>query len=626
MRRAREVALAILLVVLSFASLGCRAPSGVNDEQLAFARAAGGPLAPEIRVLAMRRLSAARVPSDVEIDDAGRLLVTLDGDLSTRAEEALVWPGGIALHAARPDGGARGSRDVALSAPGDGLALAQAEPQGDDEPTYVSRRADETPLGTLAAGLSVSFGEGPTLSLRVAPGSPAAAALARARAEARGAPVYLVVGRTVLGTIDDLPTLRFGAGLRAYARAEGMRAMLTSPALPPLRRVERAPLPPNVGLATACLVLPIALSIAWLAFVRRFDRAHPEPVWLVLVTFALGGVGAGVALAVELGLARLSPYLHPGLVTMGGRGEAFPLAWLVLTVVVGFVEEGSKLLGAVFATRRKEFDEPIDGVLYAIASSLGFAAIENIRYFAIGRLTPPLVVARSFMSVPAHMFFGALWGFALGQRLVDRRARVAPWLVGAAAAHGLFDALLATRGAAWLAIPLNVALAGLFVVLVRRALRYGVVTEQARAAGASGREHFRLGRPALFAASAASVIALAFALFWVGAAYQVSHYRPGGLFVASSAALLALLSLAALGVSATLPLDVVLDAHGVTFAGAARAWESIRGVRREGSRVVLVSEAGDVDLGPGGPRALDEITARIEARLGGARASPDEPP
>ena len=35
------------------------------------------------------------------------------------------------------------------------------------------------------------------------------------------------------------------------------------------------------------LLVPLVLSCAWLAFVRRFDRLHPEPVWLVAVVFAL---------------------------------------------------------------------------------------------------------------------------------------------------------------------------------------------------------------------------------------------------------------------------------------------------------------------------------------------------
>src|SRR5690606_6475569 len=158
-----------------------------------------------------------------------------------------------------------------------------------------------------------------------------------------------------------------------------------------------------------------------------------------------------------------------------------PLAIAVFTLVVGLVEEGSKRLATQLAVRRPELDEPVDGIVYAIVASLGFAAAENIRYFALGRMTAPLVIARTFMSVPAHMFFGALWGYALGAKLVDPRTRTWPWLLLSALLHGLYDALLSTDGAGALAVVLNLGLATAFVLLVRRALRHGVVTDEMRA-------------------------------------------------------------------------------------------------------------------------------------------------
>src|SRR5262249_48089093 len=153
---------------------------------------------------------------------------------------------------------------------------------------------------------------------------------------------------------------------------------------------------------------------------------------------------AGVA---EQLLANLSPWLDPSLVTFGGQTFALPLAFAVYTLVVGLTEEGSKRLATHFAIGRPEFDEPVDGIVYAIVGSLGFAAAENIRYFALGRLSAPLVIARCFMSIPAHMFFGAIWGYALGAKLVDPKTRTWVWLLLAASCHGLFDALLSTEGA-----------------------------------------------------------------------------------------------------------------------------------------------------------------------------------
>ena len=46
-----------------------------------------------------------------------------------------------------------------------------------------------------------------------------------------------------------------------------------------------------------------------------------------------------------------------------------------------FVEEIFKAIVIVFyCTRKSAFDEPMDGIIYGVAASLGFAAYENIHY------------------------------------------------------------------------------------------------------------------------------------------------------------------------------------------------------------------------------------------------------
>jgi RsiW-degrading membrane proteinase PrsW (M82 family) len=340
-------------------------------------------------------------------------------------------------------------------------------------------------------------------------------------------------------------------------------------------------------------------------------------MWLVGATFLLGAFATIPAGLSEQLLASASPWLDPSLVTFGGQTFAFPLAFAVYTIVVGLSEEGSKRLAAQFAVRRREFDEPVDGIVYGIVASLGFAAAENIRYFAIGRLSAPLVIARCFMSVPAHMFFGALWGYALGSKLVNPKTRTWAWLLLAASCHGLFDALLSTEGAGMLAVLLNVGLASVFVILVRRALRHGVVTKDMLDIRAEDRVLFRVGRPTLFWVSAAALHVLAFGIFVLGAYYQLARHRPSGTFVIGSSVMLGLLAVTALGISATVPLDVAIDAYGVTFAGAARPWRKIRGFSLHVDRVELDCEAGPILLGPAPHPVIEAIAAELEQRLGG---------
>ena len=303
------------------------------------------------------------------------------------------------------------------------------------------------PIGELGDGAMVGWGGGPSIRVRGEAGSAAANVIAEAASHPQ---IVLVRGHISLGGPgfeENAIHLSFGEGAGAYARARRERLLLGTSRLPPLRRVDAVGLPPNRTLMTACLVVPILLSFAWIIFVRRFDRAHPEPMWLIGVTFLLGAISTIPAATAEEVLAASTKWLDPNLVTFGGQMFAFPLSFAVFTLVVGFSEEGCKRLAAQFALRRPEFDEPIDGIVYGIVASLGFAAAENIRYFAIGRMSAPVVIGRCFMSVPAHMFFGALWGYALGAKLVEPKTRTWAWLLLAAVCHGLFDALLSTDDA-----------------------------------------------------------------------------------------------------------------------------------------------------------------------------------
>jgi len=649
--------LAVALGVLATLGCGSARVVGTADVELTYEAelepsAAG--FGQDLRALVMRRLMAAG-PIGADVTQSGkRVTIVVDEALAPATDEMVTWSGTVLL--LEPDPAQVGSpRDDRGLVPttevspdgtvsryweGSHADVAHAVEQwvtdkdhrvvaeavwstakGASEPRYRTRMVWARPHGELGDGIMVGWGEKGTLRLRAAKGTPAEGAIASAIARASSSPrgEVLVRGRTSLGRPTftlDAAHLSFGSGVAAYARAQDEKQILTTAQLPALRRVSAVGLPPNTTLATACFVVPILLSMAWLFFIRRFDRAHPEPVWLIAVTFVLGGLTTMPAAFAELFLVRLTPWLDPRVVTFGGQLFALPLAFVVFTVVVGMCEEGAKMLGAALAVRRREFDEPIDGIVYGIVSSLGFAAAENIRYFAMTRLAAPIVIARCFMSVPAHMFFGAIWGYALGARLVERKPRVLLFLGLAAAGHGLFDALLSTDGGVMPAVMLNVLLATVFVTVVRRSLRHGVVEDAMREILPEHRRFFRVGRPGLFLASSLALHGLALGIVMLGGWYQLAHHRPSATFVLGSSFMLAFLAIAAFGISATMPLDVAVDDYGVTFAGAARAWSRIRAFRVDGDRIELDCDAGPIMLGPGSPAVMAELAESIRGHLG----------
>ncbi|PWK14299.1 PrsW family glutamic-type intramembrane protease [Tumebacillus permanentifrigoris] len=200
----------------------------------------------------------------------------------------------------------------------------------------------------------------------------------------------------------------------------------------------------NIVLLIGCAVAP---AIALMSFFYIRDRYDSEPLQLVGKLFLVGMLSAlPVMYFVKwVSTSISSPYVHT-------------------ILVVAVVEELSKLLLTYwFAVRHHEFDEEYDGIVYAVATSLGFATIENIiKALALGWDVIPF---RTLFTVPGHALFGVIMGYYLGKAkfTTSRRKRVllgllafgSPWLV-----HSTYDSLLISEQT-WLialSIPFMVGL------------------------------------------------------------------------------------------------------------------------------------------------------------------------
>ena len=193
-----------------------------------------------------------------------------------------------------------------------------------------------------------------------------------------------------------------------------------------------------------------------LAVVYFSDRRR-EPLPLVLLVFALGGLGKGVTFYAE---ARASAWtgMDMGSQIVGNSGS--------LVFLFGFaapMREAAKVAAMWPAFRSKYFDEPVDGLVYATAAALGFACVENALTLR-GNPVGWIWIARTAVALPAHVFFACMWGYALGR--VKRIKRPGPlfptaWLL-ATAAHGLYAHLVYGRGPGALVgtLPLLLAMAG----------------------------------------------------------------------------------------------------------------------------------------------------------------------
>lgn len=183
----------------------------------------------------------------------------------------------------------------------------------------------------------------------------------------------------------------------------------------------------------------LASAVFWMQYVDLKDHRQPEPRRHLLLAFGLGIVAWGLAVLCFMALEALGlPDLKMGEV---------PWTAAFCFLIVGPLEEGAKALVAYrIAFRWREFDEPIDGFVYAAAISLGFASVEN--FYNLPGLDWSHQLGYTVALPITHTLFGAIWGFGAGHARfgVPPGPRRRCWQLGTLAlamvAHGLYDFLI----------------------------------------------------------------------------------------------------------------------------------------------------------------------------------------
>ena len=159
------------------------------------------------------------------------------------------------------------------------------------------------------------------------------------------------------------------------------------------------------------LALALAPTLAIMIYIYSKDKYEKEPIKLLLKNF---GLGASASIFMTLIIGSFGNVFLP--VT---NPESIFQQFIKAFIVVALVEEFSKyIIVRFYAQRNKEFDEPFDGIVYAVMVSMGFAALENILYvFQYGAGNG---ILRAFTAVPAHATFGILMGYFMGKAKFSR--------------------------------------------------------------------------------------------------------------------------------------------------------------------------------------------------------------
>jgi RsiW-degrading membrane proteinase PrsW (M82 family) len=184
--------------------------------------------------------------------------------------------------------------------------------------------------------------------------------------------------------------------------------------------------------------LSIAPGIAISLYFFFRDEYNREPRRHLLFSFLLGVLCAVPAILIQSLLLPLQEKFMP---------ENILSIAIKAFFIVAFTEEWCKyIMVRYYAYRQPEFDEPFDGIVYAVMVSMGFATIENIGYVMQHGLATAIV--RMFLSVPAHAGFAVLMGYYLGKAKFRHESRFSYMMKGLFLAvffHGLFDFCLFLR-------------------------------------------------------------------------------------------------------------------------------------------------------------------------------------
>lgn len=185
----------------------------------------------------------------------------------------------------------------------------------------------------------------------------------------------------------------------------------------------------------ALILSAIAPVIIIIIYIYLKDKYEKEPKRLLLKTFLLGAI---ISIIITTILYVFFDFFLP-LKAEFSILQQFIKAFFV----VALTEEFSKYVTVrYYAQPKKAFNEPFDGIIYAVMVSLGFAATENIMYVMQGGYK--VAILRAFTAVPAHATFGILMGYFMGKDKFNG-SRITDNLIGLSLAilfHGAYDFFL----------------------------------------------------------------------------------------------------------------------------------------------------------------------------------------
>ncbi|MEW9699021.1 glutamic-type intramembrane protease PrsW [Paenibacillus sp. SI8] len=196
-------------------------------------------------------------------------------------------------------------------------------------------------------------------------------------------------------------------------------------------------------------ILPIILAavapgLSLLAYFYLKDRYETEPIHLVIRMFLFGVLLVYPTMVLQHSfIEEIGEGTFTSAFFLSGGIEEF-LKWFVLYHLI---------------YRHASFDEPYDGIVYAVSVSLGYATLENIIYAFLNASSFSALMIRALLPVSGHALFGVMMGYYMGKaKFSPQRSQRYLWfsLLLPIVWHGLFDYILLIAKSYWFWIMIPV--------------------------------------------------------------------------------------------------------------------------------------------------------------------------
>ena len=153
------------------------------------------------------------------------------------------------------------------------------------------------------------------------------------------------------------------------------------------------------------IALAVLPALILLYYTYQQDKLQREPVKNLVKAFFYGWGSVFASLLISMPSMRMGLFPQE----IHSLSDAFRTAFFGAAIP----EETAKLFMLwLFLRKCRDFDERMDGIVYAVCVGMGFAAFENLEYvIGAGSQWVTVGLSRSLTAIPGHFGFAVVMGY-----------------------------------------------------------------------------------------------------------------------------------------------------------------------------------------------------------------------